>query len=161
MNPANKWLVGLLGGGLLTGAVVLEGDYNKHLDPYKDIVGIPTVCSGHTGKDVIMGQKWTPEACKAQLDKDLGIASKGILECVTVPLNVNQYNALTLFAMNIGVPAFCKSNTVLKPLNQGKYEEAAKGMYKWVYAGGIYSKGLYNRRVKEYKIFHGDYSDIK
>lgn len=161
MNVANKWLIGLTTGGLISGAVFLEGDYNKYLDPYKDIGGIPTVCSGHTGKDVVMGQKWTPESCKEVLQKDLVKAGNGILQCVTVPLNINQYNALTLFAYNVGVPSFCKSNTVLKPLNQGKYEEAAKGMYKWVYVDGKYSKGLYNRRMKEYKIFHGDYSDTK
>ena len=161
MNPKNMWLVGSMSAALVSGAVLLEGDYNKYLDPYKDIGGIPTVCSGHTGKDVVMGQKWTPEMCKAVLIKDLNKAGYGLLECVNVPLDINQFNALALFALNIGVPSFCKSNTVLKPLNQGRYEEAAKGMYKWVYVGGIYSKGLYNRRVKEYKIFHGEYSDIK
>ena len=57
MNLANKWLIGLTTGGLISGAVLLEGDYNKYLDPYKDIGGIPTVCSGHTGKDVVMGQE--------------------------------------------------------------------------------------------------------
>lgn len=160
MDLKNKWLLGSISTALISGAVVLEGDYNKHLTPYKDQAGIPTVCSGHTGKDVVIGKKWTPEDCKSVLIKDLGDHAQGMLQCVNVPLTVDQFNALTLFAYNIGVGAFCKSNSVLKPLNAGNYEEAAKGMYKWVYVDGKYNKGLYNRRVKEYKIFHGDYSDI-
>ena len=157
MNLKNKWLVGLIPAALISGAVVLEGTTTV---PYKDGGGIPTVCTGHTGKDVVMGKPWTPSACKEQLDKDLVQHSKGILQCINVPLNENQYNALTLFAFNIGVSAFCSSNSVAKPLNRGEYETAAKGMLKWVYIDGKYSKGLYNRRLKEYAIFHGDYSVV-
>jgi lysozyme len=79
---------------------------------------------------------------------------------VNVPLTIDQYNALTLFAFNVGVGAFCKSNSVLKPLNEGRYVDARNGMYKWVYINGKYSKGLYNRRVKEAHIFDGDYSVV-
>ena len=158
MNPTNKWLIGTASAALISGAAVLEGTRTV---PYLDQGGIPTVCTGHTGSDVVMGKPWTPEMCKEQLQKDLVKHGNGVLQCVNVPLTIDQYNALTLFAFNVGVPAFCKSNTVLKPLNEGNYELAAKGMYKWVYINGIYSRGLYNRRVKEYKIFHGDYSDAK
>ena len=158
MNIKNKFLIGSITMALITGAVTLEGTKQ---DPYLDTGGIPTVCTGHTGPDVKLGQKWSKEMCTEQLKKDLIKHGNGILECVNVPLNEDQYNALTLFALNIGIGAFCKSNTVLKPLNQGKYEEAAKGMYKWVYVDGIYNKGLYNRRIKEYRIFHGNYSDIE
>lgn len=149
MNKANKWLIGLTGAALISGVVSFEGDYNKHLSPYKDIKGIPTVCSGHTGVDVKMGQAWSPAACKAVLEHDLVGTSKGILQCVNVPLTENQYNAFTLFAYNVGVNAFCTSSTVLKPLNAGRYETACNGMSKWVYADGKYSEGLNNRRKIE------------
>jgi lysozyme len=154
MNLKNKWLIGLTSAALITGAASLEG---TETDPYRDIAGIPTVCTGHTGKDVVMGKPWTPTQCTEQLKKDLVQHGDGILQCINVPINQNQYNALTLFAFNIGVGAFCKSSTVLKPLNEGRYEDARNGMYKWVYVNGKYSKGLYNRRVKEAAIFNGDY----
>lgn len=157
MNKANKWLLGITAPALIAGAVALEGTTT---DPYKDTGGIPTVCTGHTGKDVVMGKPWTPQMCKDQLKQDLVKHGTGVLECVNVPLTVDQYNALTLFAFNVGVGAFCKSNSVLKPLNEGRYADARNGMYKWVYVNGKYSKGLYNRRVKEAHIFDGDYSVV-
>lgn len=146
MIKANKWLVGSATAALITGAATLEG---TRYDPYLDIGGIPTVCQGHTGPDVKMGVRWTPNACNEVLRKDLVKHGNGILDCVNVPLSQNQYNAFTLFAYNVGVSAFCKSNSVLKPLNAGKYEEACNGMYKWVNVNGNYSKGLYNRRKVE------------
>jgi len=146
---ANKWLVGSCSAALISGAVFLEGDYNNYLQPYEDIGGVPTVCTGHTGPDVKMGVKWTPNACKEALQRDLVKHGNGILQCVKVPLTLNQYNAFTLFAFNVGVGAFCSSNTVLKPLNQGNYSTACNGMYKWVYVNGKYSNGLNNRRKTE------------
>jgi len=142
----NKWLIGSVSAALIMGAATLEGTTTE---PYEDIGGIPTVCTGHTGPDVKMGVKWTPNACKEVLEKDLIKHGTGILQCVNVPLTQNQYNAYTLFSFNVGVGAFCKSNSVLKPLNEGKYEEACNGMYKWTYVNGKYSKGLYNRRKVE------------
>lgn len=146
MNKANRWLVGLASAAALSGVAMLEGTKTV---PYKDLGGIPTVCTGHTGPDVKMGQQWTPAACRAQLEKDFVKHGKGILECINVPLTENQYNAFTSFAFNIGVDAFCKSSTVAKPLNQGQYTQACEGMYKWVYVNGKYIEGLYNRRKIE------------
>lgn len=145
MIQANKWLLGVTTATLVTGAMTLEG---TKFDPYKDIGGIPTVCTGHTGPDVKMGVRWTPAACKEVLEKDLIKHGQGILECVKVPLNQNQYNAFTLFAFNVGVGGFCKS-TLAKQLNKGQYTEACNGMYKWVYVNGVKSNGLYNRRKVE------------
>lgn len=130
---------------LLTGAMALEG---TKIEPYKDLGGIPTVCTGHTGPDVKMGVKWTPNACKEVLKKDLIKHGDGILQCINVPLNQNQYNAFTLFAFNVGVGGFCRS-TLAKKLNQGQYTEACNGMYQWVYVNGQRSQGLYNRRKVE------------
>lgn len=154
MNKLNKWLIGLTGPALISGAVLLEG---SRQDVYMDVGNIPTVCTGHTGPEVRMGQKWTPSQCTEVLKKDLVKHGNGILQCVNVPLNENQYNAYTLFAYNVGVGAFCKSNSVLKPLNEGRYDDACNGMYKWVYVNGKYVQGLYNRRKVEVAICKGEY----
>lgn len=144
MNLANKWLVGSATAALTAAAIQVEG---IRYEPYLDIAKIPTVCVGHTGG--VQQRRYSHQECMDILKKDLVKHSDGILKCVNVPLTQAQYNAFTLFAFNVGVSAFCTSKTVLEPLNKGNYEAACLGMYKWVYAGGKYSIGLYNRRKVE------------
>jgi len=153
MNLANKWLVGSISAALIAGAVHWEGTkYNA----YDDVVGVVTVCHGYTGKDINKNKKYTPQECKFLLEKELVIHAAGVLKCVNVPLTQYQYDAFVLFTYNVGVNAFCTSNSVLKPLNQGRYTEACNGLLRWVYADGKYSKGLYNRRLYERSMCLGE-----
>lgn len=144
MNLANKWLVGSASAALTAAAIQVEG---IRYEPYLDIAKIPTVCVGHTGN--VEQRKYSLDECTAILKRDLVKHGNGILQCVNVPLTQAQYNAFTLFAFNVGVGAFCSSQTVLAQLNKGNYEAACLGMYKWVYAAGKYSIGLFNRRLVE------------
>ena len=48
-------------------AAPLEGTY---LYAYKDPGGVLTVCTGHTGTDIVRGQRYSLEQCKALLEKD-------------------------------------------------------------------------------------------
>lgn len=144
MNLANKWLLGSASAALVAATIQVEG---IRYEPYLDIAKIPTVCVGHTGD--VQQRKYSKDECTAILKRDLVKHGNGILQCVNVPLTQAQYNAFTLFAFNVGVSAFCSSKTVLEPLNRGDYEAACFGMYKWVYAVGKYSIGLYNRRKVE------------
>jgi len=152
MIQANKWLVGLIPAALISGAALWEG--TKYY-AYKDIVGVPTVCQGYTGKDIVFGKKYSPEECNNYLRKELKVHSEGMLNCVTVPLTEYQYTAFTLFTYNVGVSAFCKS-TAAKLLNQGKYTAACDALLNWTYAGGKFVQGLYNRRVYEVAICKGE-----
>ncbi|WP_244576009.1 glycoside hydrolase family protein, partial [Escherichia coli] len=43
-----------------------------------DIVGVWTVCHGHTGKDIIPGKTYTKAECKALLNKDLATVARQI-----------------------------------------------------------------------------------
>lgn len=153
MNPKNKVLVGVISATLLTSAALWEG---TRYTPYEDIVGVLTVCQGYTGKDIVRGKRYTPEECKAFLNKELKVHAAGVLKCVTVPLKPHQYDAFTLFTYNVGVNAFCTSKSVLEPLNRGDYASACRGMLKWTYAGGKYVQGLANRRQYEYKMCMGE-----
>lgn len=152
MNPKNKLAVGVVSATLILSVSQLEG--TKYI-PYDDVVGVVTVCTGHTGRDVVRGKVYTPEQCKAFLENDLKTTREGINKCVNVPLKPYQYDAFTLFAYNVGVPAFCKSTTVVQPLNKGDYTAACNGLLKWTYADGKYVQGLYNRRVYERKMCLG------
>ncbi|HAO23447.1 MAG TPA: lysozyme, partial [Desulfobacteraceae bacterium] len=51
-----------------------------------------------------------------------------------------------------GVEAF-KSSTLLKLLNQKKYQEVPNQLRRWVHSGGAEVGGLKNRREKEIKLW--------
>lgn len=118
---------------------------------YRDIVGVPTVCNGHTGPDVKVGDVWTKEQCDAILIKDINKHGEGVLACTAVPINQNQYDAFASLTFNIGVNAFCKS-TLVRHLNAGEYASACRQILRWDRAGGKKVKGLTNRRKAEYEL---------
>lgn len=144
-NPRNKWLIGSVGAALIAGAALWEGD---RYTPYEDIVGVLTVCQGYTGPDIVRTKTYTPNECRTILKRELGEHGAAVLKCTNVPLSQNQYDAFTLFTYNVGGTAFCKSS-LLKKLNSGDYVGACNGLLAWVYAGGKYVQGLYNRRKFE------------
>jgi lysozyme len=152
MNLKNRVLVGAVSAVLASSVIQLEG--TKYV-PYNDVVGVITVCNGHTGRDVVKGRVYTPEECKAFLERDLVSHREGINKCINVPLTPYQFDAFTLFAYNVGTTAFCTSKSVAEPLNRGDYSKACDGLLKWTYAGGKYVQGLYNRRVYERKMCLG------
>jgi lysozyme len=157
--PENKWLIGVVSAGLIGSAALWEG---TKYTPYLDVVGVPTVCSGYTGKDIVWGKKYSPSECSAYLKKELGEHSSGVLNCIQAPLKENEYNAFTLMAYNVGVKAFCGSSTV-RLFNAGLTKEACnaiaftpKGQPNWSFAGGKFYKGLFNRRLYERSMCLGD-----
>jgi lysozyme len=138
-NTRNKWLVGVVAALTISSVTMLEGRRN---DPYLDIVKVATVCDGETHVEM---RHYSDAECDAMTKKELVKYGDGILACITVPVSVNQHAAFTLFAWNVGVPAFCKS-TLVRKLNAGDYIGACNGLMAWIYAGGKPVKGLENRR---------------
>lgn len=110
--------------------------------------GLPTVCNGHTGADVRVGDVWTKEQCDAILVKDVAGHGQRLLSCVRVPLNQHQYDALSSWAYNIGTGAACQS-TLVRLLNRGQYIQACDQLLRWNRAGGVVVRGLTNRRQAE------------
>ena len=145
MNLANKWFIGAISSTLIASVSLWEG---TRYYAYHDIVGVPTVCQGYTGPGIVFGRKYSAEECKAFLMKEIQIHAKGMLECVTVPLTENQFNAFTLFTYNIGVNGFCQAS-LTKKLNNGDIVGACDGLMAWVYADGKVVEGLRNRRAFE------------
>lgn len=159
MNQANKWLIGAVSAALLSGAALWEG---VRYQPYKDIVGVTTVCYGETKN--VENRKYSPEECKRMLKNELAEYGKGVLNCVNAPLTQNQYDAFTLFAYNVGVSGFCNSRAN-KLLSEKKYEAACTALAfgpnqqpAWAYAGGKFVQGLHNRRLYEMKLCLGNKS---
>ena len=68
-------------------------------------------------------------------------------------LNQNQFDMLVSFTYNLGAGAL-KRSTLLKKINQNPNDLSIKDEFtKWIYADGIPSKGLLNRRNKEASIY--------
>lgn len=131
-----------------------EGTYNKvYLDP----IGIPTVCNGHTGPDVHMGDTWTDAQCEQVLKQDIIKHQKVLVgpgNCVNGNLKpmTNRLDAVTSFTFNVGTGNFCKSTMAAK-IRVKDYAGASREFPKWVYAGGKKFNGLVTRRDKEQTLF--------
>lgn len=133
---------------MLHGSGGLEG---RSHTPYKDIVGVLTVCDGHTGKDIVPGKRYTDAECDALTKSDLEHIAAQIDPYIKVKAKPQQLAAIYSFAYNVGPNAVIKS-TLLKKLNDKDFSGACSELKKWVYAGGKKWQGLVNRRDTEYAI---------
>ncbi len=121
------------------------------LTAYKCPAGVYTIGYGHTD-GVKYGMTITQKQADEYLKEDLKRFENGVNNLVKVTLSQGQFDALVSFAFNCGVSAL-KTSTLLKLLNQGKYDKAAEEFDKWVYAGRIKVHGLVRRRKAEKEMF--------
>jgi len=116
---------------------------------YRDVGGILTVCSGHTGPDVVVKQVYTADQCTALTREDAEKASAGVLKVSPQLLyHPIQLASAISFTYNVGINSYAKSS-VASNFNTGNFSAACGAMLKYVYADGKLIKGLYNRRVIE------------
>ena len=136
--------------------------------PYQDAGGRPTVGYGHLirpGEKDAFEAPLTLEQGVALLKDDLAVVEAGVEAAVKVPLNQHQYDALVIFAFNVGLGAFEKS-TLLRQLNAGNLAAAAREFDRWVYVrrNGVPEvvRGLEIRRAQERAMFErGEYGEEK
>lgn len=148
MMGIKKQVLTLAGSGVLTISAAVVGYFEgKRNYAYLDVVGVPTICYGHT-QGVKLGDYMTDEECKDLLRKDLKIYHQAVVDNVKVQINETTAAALVSFAYNVGENAFKKS-TLLKKLNNGDRMGACDELRRWVNAGGRQWKGLINRREVE------------
>lgn len=150
MSPAlRKKLIAAIGSGAVAiAAVLLPPLEDTVYAPYRDGGGVWTVCTGHTGPDVIPSHHYTPAQCDAFLKSDIRIADNSVNRLVKVPMTATQEAALTSFVFNVGSGNFARSS-VLRYINAGHYTAACESLKKWVYIGKDKSPGLMNRRAIE------------
>ncbi|EHG2695362.1 lysozyme, partial [Salmonella enterica] len=118
---------------------------------YRDVVGVITVCDGHTGKDIIPGKRYTDAECDALLNQDLARVKAQVDPLIKVSIPESERAALYSFAYNVGTGAFARS-TLLKKLNAGDHAGACNELKRWTYAGGKQWKGLVTRREIEHEV---------
>ena len=127
------------------------------LDAYQCTAGVWTIGIGSTkyanGQPVKKGDKITKEeAYKLFLDTS-DTYSVCIKRYVIRPLKQNEFDALFCLCYNIGCGAFAKSSLV-KFINGGQTIEKIRiGFLMWIKAGGVVSKGLMRRRLREFNLY--------
>ena len=113
--------------------------------------GVPTIGYGHI-KGVQMGDVITGAQAEEMLVEELTEYENYIHDCVTAPLNQNQFDAMVSWVFNLGVGNL-KSSTLLKTLNIGNYRGVPEQIMRWNKAGGKVLEGLTRRRQAEADLF--------
>jgi lysozyme len=138
-------------------AGLAESAEGEVLHPYQDPAGVWTIGEGSTrdldGNPVTSR---TPPITKEQADKllqrDMASAFDAVRGDVKVPLTPAEEAALADFVYNLGAGNFERS-TLLKLLNRGDFEGAAKQFARWDTANGEALAGLARRRAAEAALF--------
>jgi lysozyme len=132
------------------------------LTAYKCPAGVWTIGYGHTsaaGKPtVVEGLTITQDEAEQILGRDLVKFEQGVMSCVKVPLEQNQFDVLVDFAYNAGIGALQKS-TLLKKVNAGDFAAVPAELMKWTKAGGKELSGLVRRRQAECALWSAHHAD--
>ena len=118
-----------------------EGKANM---PYRDIVGVKTVCYGETQN--VEQRRYSDAECAAMLKRRIpdyaGPVARAVPGIVNSPY---EWAAHTSLAYNIGVTAYERSS-VARLAREGKRVEACRFMRRYNRAGGRVVRGLQFRR---------------
>jgi len=124
------------------------------LEAYQCAAGVWTIGYGHT-KDVQEGDKWTEEKADFMLWRELDDEYEHYVNSlVTAPMNQSQFDSLVSWTYNLG-PNNLKKSSMLRVLNEGKYDEVPAQMKRWNKAKGKVLAGLTRRREAESLMFEG------
>lgn len=136
-----------LSASALVGIALHEGYRGEAYEPVKG--DVPTIGFGTT-EGVEMGDKITPERALVRLLQDANKFERAVKRCAPVPMYQHEFDAYVSLTYNIGEGAFCKS-TLVKLLNQQKYDEACQQILRWDRFKGRPLPGLTKRRQEEYQ----------
>jgi len=149
---------------LLLAALLIKPWEGRVLKPYRDIVGVLTVCDGHTGN--VEPRAYTDAECDRLLASDVGAAWATVQRCYTAPMKEYQAASLVSLAYRTGPGApgvkdgvcWLKSGrmpTIRVAANEGRWADACAQFDYWVSAGGKRVRGLERRAAAERKLCEG------
>lgn len=147
MNTRLKSTLLALSASALVGIAVHEGYRGEAYEPVKG--DVPTIGFGTT-EGVEMGDRITPERALVRLLNDANKFQQAVKRCAPVPMHQYEFDAYVSLTYNIGEGAFCKS-TLVKLLNQQRYEEACQQILRWDKFKGKALPGLTKRRREEFE----------
>ncbi len=99
----------------------------------------------------------TLEEGEALFEEDIRPARHYVDAYVQVDLTDDQAGALVSFVFNLGATNF-RNSTLLRRINQERFDEAADQFGRWVYANGQEFEGLVTRRACEAALFRSEIS---
>lgn len=111
----------------------------------------PTIGWGHT-RGVEMRDVISRGMAEEYFREDIAGAESAVNRLVKVRLTQNQFDALVSFVHNLGETNFA-SSTLLRRLNESKYDETAAQFGRWIYQKKVVLKGLVRRRASEADLF--------
>lgn len=122
--------------------------------PYRDPVGVMTVCYGETSAQM---RTYTPDECAQLLRERIARDyAPAVFECVPSLMRAPDAAVAAIsFAYNVGVGAFCKS-TMANKMRIGDIRGGCDEFKRWVYAGGRQLPGLVKRREVEADLCYRD-----
>lgn len=124
-------------------------------EAYQDSVGVWTIGYGTTridGQPVKQGMTITQDQALQLVQQEVNKLWFQIESILKVKINDNQMNALVDFAYNLGFDSL-RNSTLMRLVNESKFDEAANQFPRWVYAGGKVLPGLVRRREAESQLF--------
>jgi lysozyme len=122
------------------------------LEAYKCPAEKWTIGYGHTGPDVYDKLKIDQARADYLLMLDLQSAQNTVNNMVEPQINQNQFDALCDFVFNCGAGNF-QHSTLLKLVNDKKFDDAVLEFSKWTKGGGKVLPGLVKRRAAEAELF--------
>lgn len=138
------------------GVALIKRFEGLELEAYQDIAGIWTIGYGHTGPDVVAGQKISEREAEELLRRDLKPREDAVGRLVSVNLNQNEFDALVSFIYNVGEKNF-RNSTARRRLNSGDRVGAAEALtwFNKATVGGVLRAvtGLTRRRAAERALF--------
>ena len=151
---ANRKPVGVIAGVALAALTLWQFTYTSgwegvRFQPYRDVVGVLTVCIGHTGPDIVPGKTYSKAECEALFASDMATVVDGPLsECLHPPKPLAPEVVVTVrdFTFNVGGRAACNP-TLVRKLNAGDTAGACEEFGRWTKAAGREIWGLKVRRV--------------
>lgn len=166
MNFAGSPLVRRIGTAATAALLAMvAGNEGRRYFVYRDIAGMPTVCDGVTGPDVIPGKTYTDAECDALLLKQVEAHTAGVLDCLDPDPPPAMAVGLADFGYNVGVNAFCAS-TAARKYNAGDRIGACAEISRWTWVrhdghkvdcrtAGNLCPGLVTRRDRERAMCEG------
>jgi len=121
------------------------------LKAYRCPANVLTIGYGVT-KGVTEDMEITQQEADEMLAGELIEYTEYINNMVKVALNQSQFDALTAWIYNLG-PTNFKDSTLLRVLNEGRYNEVPQEIKRWNKANGQVLNGLIKRREAEALLF--------
>lgn len=145
--PGRKRLAAVVGASAVAGLIAVVAQFEGHSnDPYRDLVGVLTVCAGETRVPM---RRYSDAECEDMLANGLADFAGPVLKR-NPELRGHDAQVISAISLsyNIGSKAYAGS-TVARLFSEGRWISACNAFRSWVYAGGRRVPGLVNRREKE------------